>query len=102
VAHLLGAMALVKETGRISVLPPFNDIGSGDSLRFLSFSDVFLVEHIQEFVPAITLESLINHPDINTIWPEHKRRLTCFYPDKAVCNRLSDRPHRRFWDHINI
>lgn len=98
-AHLLGAMATAKASGRTLVLPPFihyEDYGT----RFVPFQHHFTVDGVREYVPAVTLEEFLANP-LN--WPLSERRLYCVsFRSATTCPELRGNPQRTFWDHYKI
>jgi peptide-O-fucosyltransferase len=99
VAHLLGAMALAHDTGRILVLPPFINYRRGKT-TFIPFEHYFSVAAIQTYVPAVTMQQFLG--DTN-LWPLKERQLVCHARDLATgCAELKGNPQKTFWDHHGI
>ncbi|MGK0304879.1 MAG: peptide-O-fucosyltransferase [Gammaproteobacteria bacterium] len=99
VAHLLGAMVLAHDTGRILVLPPFINYRRGKT-NFVPFEHYFSVAAIQTYVPAVTMQQFL--ADTN-LWPLKKRQLVCHARELARgCAELEGNPHKTFWEHYGI
>jgi peptide-O-fucosyltransferase len=99
VAHLLGAMALARDTGRVLVLPPFIEYRRGKT-TFVPFEHYFSVAAIQTYVPAITMQQFLADSDL---WPLKDRQLFCHTRALATgCAELKGNPQKTFWEHQGI
>jgi peptide-O-fucosyltransferase len=99
VAHLLGAMALAHDTGRILVLPPFIEYRRGKT-TFVPFEHFFSVAAIQNYVPAVTMQQFLADTDL---WPLKERQIFCHTRSLATsCAELKGNPQKTFWDHQGI
>jgi peptide-O-fucosyltransferase len=106
--QLLGAMALAKALRRTLVAPPWVEYRPGAATpRLVPWDHYFQLERLQEFGPAVTMETFMAEGGpASQLWPPGERAAFCYTARRGdqelSCNAKEGSPFGPFWDHFNI